>query len=198
MKLYYYHDKTAHKSLNDSKKDYTAAYLPVMLKNMGFTAYELDTDALEGGVLEPDDAVIFGADTLSDASSIALRKAVDSGARAIGLGTDAKRVFPIEQGQKPKDEDEKYKTVGYFRLYGSDEPLPVIYYAGKIISKEGKTAGYITDKNGNTLPALWNSEDKKYTAFRSISPPCFCISPRGNLQMKEFPLFRSAGYQTAG
>ena len=123
MKLYYYHDKTAHKALNDSQKDYTAAYLPVMLKNMGFTAYELDTDALEGGVLEPDDAVIFGADTLSNASSIALSKAVDSGARAIGLGTDAKQVFPIEQGQKPKNEDEKYKTVGYFRLYGSDEPL---------------------------------------------------------------------------
>ena len=50
MKLYYYHDKTAHKALNDSQKGYTAAYLPVMLKNMGFTAYELDTDALEGGV----------------------------------------------------------------------------------------------------------------------------------------------------
>ena len=168
-----------------------------MLKNMGFTAYELDTDALEGGVLEPDDAVIFGADTIDNTSSLALSKAVNAGARAIGLGTDAKQIFPIEQGQKPKDEDEKYKTVGYFRLYGSDEPLPVIYYAGKIISKEGKTAGYITDKNGNTLPALWNSEDKKYTAFRSISPPCFCISPRGNLQMKEFPLFRSAGYPTA-
>ena len=110
MKLYYYHDKTAHKALNDSKKDYTTAYIPVMLKNMGFTAYELDTDALDNGILEPDDAVIFGADTLSDASSLALSKAVNAGARAIGLGTDAKRVFPIEQGQKPKDEDEKIQN----------------------------------------------------------------------------------------
>ena len=165
MKLYYYHDKTAHKSLNDSKKDYTSAYIPVMLKNMGFTAYELDTDALESGVLEPDDAVIFGADTLSNASSLALSKAVNAGARAIGLGTDAKRVFPIEQGQKPKDEDEKYKTVGYFRLFGSDEPLPIIYYTGKIIAESGEITGYITEKNGKCTPALWNSENKKIYCF---------------------------------
>ena len=90
MKLYYYHDKTAHKSLNDSKKDYTSAYIPVMLKNMGFTAYELDTDALESGVFDPEDAVIFGADTRVQSVSAPTQSGFSRSSRAKNRRTKTK------------------------------------------------------------------------------------------------------------
>ena len=59
MKLYYYHDRFAHTQRNADGLDYTPAYLPAILKNLGFTAEALTPDRLS----EPEagDLLILGS-----------------------------------------------------------------------------------------------------------------------------------------
>ena len=63
MKLYYYHDRFAHAQRNAAGLDYTPAYLPAMIKNLGFSAEELT--AKDIFLLTAGDLLLIGAETLS-------------------------------------------------------------------------------------------------------------------------------------
>ena len=85
MQIYYYSDEKSRKGCNEAGRDYTPAYLPLMLKTLGFTAYRFtpgDPDIPGAG-----DALLIGAET-PDAKGIdALSSALGRGCTLIGFGT---------------------------------------------------------------------------------------------------------------
>lgn len=159
MKLYFYHDKSEHQKLNSAGEDYTPAYIPLMLKNAGFTAGELTPEMLSSGVLSGGDIVVFGTDTLSPVCSASLRKAIEEGCTAIGFTTKADGVFPQNL---PAISDDRYKTVGYFYFDGSAEPLPVFGSFGVMENAPRKCLGSIKD-----------AANSEYAAFVSPSENVF-------------------------
>ena len=142
MKLYYYHNRFAHAQRNAAGLDYTPAYLPALIKNLGFSAEELypsDVSLLKAG-----DMLIIGAEALSESETTALSAAIDRGCGVIAFGARAENVFPeVVTGVYSEDQ---YATVGYFHFTDSDELLPVLgrfdtmpivdHALGSIITKE--------------------------------------------------------------
>lgn len=145
MNLYCYHDKAAHKKLNDAGMDYTPAYLPIMLKNSGFSYLELLPEELPS--LTTGDVLLIGAETLTFAQGTSLKMAIEQGCTVIAFATKAPDVFP-EFTTRIRGED-IYDIAGYFRFSNSDEPLPVLGGFGVLDAKAGRPLGSLTDKNGN-------------------------------------------------
>ena len=119
MKLYYYHDDAKHKELNARGLDYTPAYIPVFLKNLGFCASEILPCDLSK--LTKNDTVIIGADTLDSADVI-----LDSGCNILAFGTLGLgiKTESVKQGGQ-------YDVVGYFSF--DNEPLPVLSAYTRIV-----------------------------------------------------------------
>ncbi|MBQ8752073.1 MAG: hypothetical protein IJZ13_03105, partial [Clostridia bacterium] len=143
MKLYYYHDRFGHAQLNAIGRDYTPAYLPAMLKNLGFSSTELTPAELSK--LEAGDTLVMGADTLSAAAVAELASAMDRGVKVLAFATKAEGVFPATEPGVCGDDP--YAIVGYFRFAGSDEPLPVLG-GFEAIPAADKVLGAITAKDG--------------------------------------------------
>ena len=122
MKLYYYHDRFAHAQRNAAGLDYTPAYLPAMIKNLGFSAEELT--AKDIFLLTAGDLLLIGAETLSKPEAAALSAAIDRGCHVIAFGTKAENVFPTAVSEVRGTD--QYATVGYFHFAGSNEPLPIL------------------------------------------------------------------------
>lgn len=152
MVLYYYHDRFAHAAVNAAGLDYTSAYIPVMLKNLGFSSCRMCPDEL--GRLSSGDLLIIGSDTLSDASSSALKDAVDRGAKVVSFATKGCGFLPETVPGKCSDDD--YEVVGYFKFENSSEPLPVLHKYDVIKDlKAVKCGGF--DISGNIFENLSES-----------------------------------------
>lgn len=148
MKLYYYHDRFAHAQRNADGLDYTPAYLPAILKNLGFTAEALTPDRLSE--LEAGDLLILGSDILSEKAAAALGDAHRRGCGLIAFGTKAPGVFP--ETVPVATSDDRYDILGYFRFAGSPEPLPVL---GSFETfSEGQVLGSVTGKDGREFPVF--------------------------------------------
>ncbi len=142
MKLYYYHDRDKHKKLNTDGIDYTPAYIPVILKNLGFCAIEITESQLD--ILQKDDALIIGSDTLDTQKATIIN---NSGCSVVAFGTKGD-IFPKTKSIK---REKQYDIVGYFKFNESDEPLPVLESFNEIT-------------NCNSLGKI----DSKYTAFAKL------------------------------
>lgn len=143
MKLYYYHDNIKHKELNDAGIDYTPAYIPVILKNLGFFAHELLPSAVD--TVTKNDTVIIGADTVD-------KKIADSGCNILAFGAKGE-IFPKTKTVKNGGQ---YDIVGYFKFDKTDEPLPVLQCFDEITS--GKCLG---------------RADNKYNVFTRVNNICY-------------------------
>lgn len=160
MKLWYYQDPAAREEANRAGRDYTPAYLPVMLRNMGVTGTALPPDALRNGAVAPDDTVLFGADTLGEKEASALKKALKNGAFAIGFGTVG---GPFGKNAVPEPED-ICAVAGYFTFSGSDEPLPVLGSFARIEAGNAVTEGTVKAEDG-VFPVCLRSENAVYFPF---------------------------------
>ncbi len=145
MTLYYYNDTEKHRELNRSGADYTPAYIPIFLKNLGFFAKELLPNKLQN--LKKDDTVIIGADTLDSKKSVLL---ANSGCNILAFGTKADNIFPKTERVVTSD---RYDIAGYFKFCDSDEPLPILSAFDRII------------ENSATLGKI----DNTHTAFTAIN-----------------------------
>lgn len=160
MTLWYYQDPSARAAAHGEGKDYTPAYLPVMLRNLGVTGEALTTDALTAGKVAPGDTVLFGADTLPADAADALNDALGRGAFAVGFETAG---GPFGKAPLPAPED-IYGIAGYFTFSGSDEPLPVL---GSFVRAEAGNAvsdGTIRAEDG-VFPGCLRSENTVYFPF---------------------------------
>lgn len=189
MKLYYYCDTAAWESANAAGRDYTPAYLPVMLKNSGLTGAALIPEALE--TLTEGDVLLIGAESLTAERAAALGAAIDRGCYVIAFATEAPGLFPeITIDFKGKD---AYDVIGYFRFSGSEEPLPVLEACGTVTA--GETRGVLTADGaeravyaqlgdrvwlwGFDLPAtLWRAADGRPTTDTN-NPVGFARIPDG-------------------
>lgn len=155
MELYYYHDISVHRQKNELGYDYTPAYLPVMLKNCGFSAAELTPEDLLSDIPGEGDVLLIGAECMTAAQSTALARAIKRGCSIIAFATKAQEVFPSfpteSQGESV------YDIMGYFRFLGSHEPLPVLGAFGALPAEVGKPCGQLTTQNG-----------EEYTVFAQI------------------------------
>jgi len=158
MKLYYYHDLTSHARLNAAGEDYTPAYIPVMLKNAGYTCCELTEDSFEAAAKDAGSVIILGADTLSDVACAQLKKAISMGCTVIGFGTAAKGIFPTLDTAASLG---RYDIAGFFSLKDG-HPLPVIESFGNAVGYEGEGLGRITDGSGKVTDAFFRLSEKVY------------------------------------
>ncbi len=160
MKLWYYQDPAARAAAHAAGRDYTPAYLPVMLRNMGVTGEALSPDALIAGQVGPDDTVLFGADVLTEEAAAALDTALKNGAFAVGFGTVG-GPFGITPVPVPED---IYAIAGYFSFSGSDEPLPVLGSFLRTPSRDTAVNGSVTAEDG-VFPACLRGENTVYFSF---------------------------------
>lgn len=160
MKLWYYQDPMARAAAHAAGRDYTPAYLPVMLRNMGVTGNALSPEALIAGQVAGDDTVLFGADTLTDEASAALLTALKSGAFAVGFGTAGS---PFGTDSVPEPED-IYAIAGYFTFSDADEPLPVLGSFARVEAGKAAAGGTIKAKDG-VFPGCIRSENTVYFPF---------------------------------
>lgn len=158
MKLYYYHDAASHKALNTAGDDYTPAYVPIMLKNAGYTCCELTENFFESAARDEGSVIILGADTLSDAACAELKKAISNGCTVIGFGTVAKGIFPSLDTAVSLG---RYDIAGFFSI-ADGHPLPVIESFGNAVGCEGEVLGRITDGSGKVTDAFFRLSEKVY------------------------------------
>ena len=148
MKLYWYYDAFRHTCLNGEGKDYTPAYLPLLLKNSGYSVERLPAERLSS--LVAGDVLLLGAEVLSEEQSAALQVALSRGCAVIAFGAVAAGVFP-EFTREIGNED-VYNVLGYFRFSGGEEPLPVLGSAGVLAPEAGEILGGLTEADGAFCP----------------------------------------------
>lgn len=159
MELYYYHDAKTHALLNAAGLDYTPAYLPVVLKNLGLTAKEIGGEEIAHGVLRPGDVAVFGCDVLGKETVRALKTAEADGVTLVFLGTKAQGLLP--EPEPAVDTGDKYALAGYFTFRGSDVKLPVLGSFGTV---PGETLGNV------------RTGEKEYPAFAKTGNCSYCFS----------------------
>lgn len=165
MKIYYYRDRLAAAKLNADGLDYTPAYLPALMKTMGFTAEELQENNLSN--LQSGDILLIGSETLSADATVALEKAIGRGCAVLGFMTKANGIFPSTAPAVKSDD--AYETVGYFSFEGSNEPLPVLCEFGEICG-DYNALGRITAKDGKVHNAYARISDRVwYFSFDLIA-----------------------------
>lgn len=135
MKIYCFSDSKAKAILNKQQKDYTGAYIPIMLKNLGFSASTLFSDKL--CTVGRGDVIFIGAQRLEDDICDKLFLAKQRGAHIIAFATEGK-IFP--KTEKKASASDCYGVVGYFEFADDTTSLPILGYALKI--KEGKALGF--------------------------------------------------------
>ena len=152
MRLYYYHDLSAHEQRNAAGADYTPAYLPVMLKNSGFSAQELTAEALLRYRPEEGDALLIGAEALTASQCQALAAAAEDGCAVIAFAAKAPGLFPDFVSEKQSGDD--YDIVGYFHFSDTEELLPVLGGFGSLPETGGEVLGWLKDREGGSHAAL--------------------------------------------
>ncbi|MBO4421949.1 MAG: hypothetical protein J5879_00805, partial [Clostridia bacterium] len=157
MQIYYYSDEKSRKGCNEAGRDYTPAYLPLMLKTLGFTAHRFtpgDPDIPGAG-----DALLIGAETPDAKGMDALSSALGRGCTLIGFGTTAPGVFPATRPLSISRGD--YTVTGYFSL-DKTTPLPVIGAVGAITDGDATVLGTFSDGEGNTGAAFAHTGERVY------------------------------------
>ena len=145
MKLFYYYDSVVHKEKNSSGCDYTPAYIPAILDNLGYTAEKITPNKLDN--LTGNDVIIIGAELLSDEISSLICKKVKCGLTVIAFGTKGKGLFP--ETELVTKGDDIYQIVGYTGLKNKDELLPILHSFESILDN-CKVLGSAKQLNNDT------------------------------------------------
>lgn len=162
MKIFIYNDELAHKNKNQNGEDYSASYIPVMLKNLGFTAEKISEKDIVDGKLSGNDVIFTASDVLSDKCADEIAKAAEKGCTVIAFATEGK-IFPkLSQPQAPLG---KYEIAGYF-YFNDETPLPLTDKFFVAEGYEGQSDGFIKAKNGEKYAsALRLGENIYYFTF---------------------------------